>query len=167
MSLPPTFEHKILSWEEHWETVNIICQGLSEQDANVLVSLHPKMDMQNYQHLEQDYSLKIATQPLREVLAIADVFVASQGSSTLLWAILCNIPTIVCDWYGLNYKQDYWMGMMDVVRNVENFETTLSTNLSKSNHQFKVAELESYDKKVVFDGKAMDRIIEAIQIYSR
>ena len=166
-SLPQTFEHKVLSWDDHWKMIEHICKNLAQQDSNVLLSLHPKMDIKNYQYLEKDFSITIARHSLSEILVAADVFVAGQGSSTLLWAMLCNIPTVVCDWFGLNYKQDYWQAKMDIVTDAKVFGEALSNNMEVTYRQSKVKELEQFDKKILYDGQAMNRLVEAMKTYSK
>jgi len=161
--LPQTYEHKILSWDKHWELISLICKEASRQNANILISLHPKMNIAQYEYLEKTFSLKIAKHALREILVSADVFVAGQGSSTLVWAFLCDIPTVICDWFGLNYLSEYWNAAMDTVTDSTQFELVLKKNLDSEYQCLKVLELQNLDKKTLFDGLAMKRLIDSIE----
>ncbi len=166
VSLPQTLEHKILPEDEHWKLIRAICKGVSQQGSNVLLSLHPKMDYEHYRFLEKEFPCKIATQPLREIIIACDVFIASQGSSTLLWAVLCNIPGVICDWFGLDYVPSYWQVGLDVVNEQSEFSKVLTKLMNDKDYyqNQKKMQKELIGQQVKFDGLAMKRIICSIVV---
>ena len=102
LSLPQLAEHNVYNWDIHWKEINFLCRIFSNVDANVLISLHPKMKYETYKFIEQQYKIYIAKEKLADILPVADIFSAT-FSSTVQWAVLCEIPAIVFDFYGLNY----------------------------------------------------------------
>jgi hypothetical protein len=98
VSLPQYLEHKLLDSASHWRDIELLCKMLSNTGQNILVSLHPKMNYEEYQFLERKYNLTIALEPLNRWIGVLDIYTASEGSSTLLWSLLAGIPTIAVDW---------------------------------------------------------------------
>lgn len=102
-AVPQGFEHNLVSKEEHFEIINKLVDKILQYPVNLVLSLHPKMDLNNYLFLEEKYSLKISRISLREFIAIADLFVATY-SSTVLWSAILNTPCLIFDMYELNYN---------------------------------------------------------------
>lgn len=101
LSLPQYGEHKILPWDKHWEEIRFLCEILSSKTGDVLVSLHPKMEIEQYEFIESEFGISIVDENLKDILPIADSFTAT-FSSTVDWAVLCKIPTIVFDFIGID-----------------------------------------------------------------
>lgn len=105
VALPRLWEQNLTSKEVHWQSINKILEVLSRQDCNVMVSLHPHCDRSQYDWIEDKYPVKICESPLKDVLPVADVYVAAY-SSTIRWAVALGIPVINLDFWGLRYE-DY------------------------------------------------------------
>ena len=101
VALPQHIEDSVFSREEAYKFVIDVLKGLQLLEANILISLHPKMDRENYQFIKDDFQLKIAKEDLEDIIATADVFFSSY-SSTLLWAYQLEIPFYILDF--LNEK---------------------------------------------------------------
>jgi hypothetical protein len=71
-------------------------RDLRQTGANLVLSLHPRSQQSEYSDLAARYGAIIAGQSLIQILPVADLFVASH-SSTVRWAILLTIPTLVLD----------------------------------------------------------------------
>jgi len=85
-------------YQNHHEMIMaFLSPFLSTSAYNVLISLHPSMDILKYKYLEA-YSFYIIKHSLYEVIFLADLFI-SLNSSVVPWAIAQGIPCIVYDVY--------------------------------------------------------------------
>lgn len=163
-ALPQMGEHKILPWDRHWREIDFLVEAVSSQDANIVLSLHPKMNSEQYAYLCDEFPVTISEYPLSQILPIADVFVAT-FSSTVIWAILCQIPTVIIDFYNLGYNiWDKFEGCV-IERNRNEFKNTLNRILNdeKFYSQLQQYQRESSHLIAPFDGKAMERIIHLVK----
>ena len=169
VALPQLYEHKILNYQDHCQTIAHICTVLSDSNCNVLASLHPKMNIANYRHVERQYKIKILEEPLREVLPSADLFVTGQGSSTKLWAILLLIPTLVLDWYGLDYETHGFDAGVIEIKKKQHFETKLQEVLSSRKVWKTLVEKQKFIANAVglLDGNALERVVSHLMASSR
>lgn len=162
LALPQLGEHKILSWGEHWREIRFLCESFSKGQGDTLVSLHPKMDRKQYLFIESEYDIPIVDEPLREILPAADSFAAT-FSSTVEWAVLCKVPTIVFDYYDLNY--DVYDDLEGVV--ITNDQQLLSSILDHIQsdvgylEKLSKSHAEKASKLSPFDGKCMIRVVRA------
>lgn len=93
LSMPQFAEQGFLSWERHWEEIENILTKCSSKNLNTLVSLHPRSDRAKYEWIIDKYKLTIADEKLSDFIGASDLFIAS-NSTTITWAILCEIPSI-------------------------------------------------------------------------
>ena len=163
IALPQLAEHGIKDWKTHWDEIRFLCDIFSLQKANCLISLHPKMKYDKYKFIEDEYNIPISKRPLSEILPAADIFAAT-FSSTIQWAVLCQIPSIVFDFYGFNYTMyDYLTGTRII-----NKKTELPGELEKvikdeSYYAHMTAEQKKFSGYISpFDGKCMERIVDVI-----
>ncbi len=86
----------------------------ADAGAQVLCSLHPKCAPEDYAFLTREHGAALASRPLAELLPAADVFAAG-FSSTVRWAVLCGVPTVVADlgWWGYDLY-DHLRGVVTV-----------------------------------------------------
>jgi len=165
IALPQLYEHKLISFDEQWQLVNDLCRGVIENQAEAVLSLHPKMSLSHYQSLQELEGVSISSKPLRDVLATADIFIASNGSSTWLWASLCGIPTVLCDWSGLNYNLiDTEKLGVKVIRSKNKFSEYMSKLIYDKNYYESqvLAQHQGSRGLAMFDGKASFRISATI-----
>jgi hypothetical protein len=113
VSLPRLMEQNLTSEPIHWQAINDILDVLSRQNYNVVVSMHPDSDLSLYTWMEDKYQVQIVREPLKNILVIADIYVASY-SSTIRWAIGLGIPVINLDFWDLN---------LVIFRNLTGFQT--------------------------------------------
>ena len=162
--VPHLAEHKILSWSDHWKEIDFLVQTLASLKQNLLLSLHPKSNFLKYQFLEKKYNCKIAKEPLVEILVAADCYVAT-FSSTIQWAILCRIPSVVVDFYNLNYNVfDKFKGVI-IVNKKDLLESTIKKILVDENYYKFLQTKQNEMAKIIapFDGKSCARIVEIIE----
>jgi hypothetical protein len=115
-----------------------------------------------YRFIELDYDIPIVTEPLSEILPAADCFSAT-FSSTVEWAVLCKIPSIVFDFYGFDYDMyDDYDGVV-LVKEKADLKNVL--NKIKCNQAYRQHLSLAHKKKAAelspFDGKCAKRIIAA------
>jgi len=162
--VPHLAEHKILSWSDHWKEIDFLVQALASLKQNLLLSLHPKSDFLKYQFLEKKYNCKIAKEPLVEILVAADCYVAT-FSSTIQWAILCRIPSVVVDFYNLNYNVfDKFKGVI-IVNKKDLLEPTIKKILVDENYYKFLQTKQNEMAKIIapFDGKSCARIVKIVE----
>lgn len=156
---PPLWEHELQSEEVHWQSLRAILDALKPIYNQVLVSLHPKMAIEHYRWMENDYSARICHERLKEVLSAADVFVCSY-SSTLRWAVALGIPAINVDLWDLRYT---------IFRGLQNYTTV--TNIAGLGSALASASLQGVTKTplngdIICDGKAKERLINLIRSFA-
>lgn len=98
-AVPQHLEHGLLGASGHWELASQLLESLASTGASVVLSLHPRSKREDYEKVAAAHDAVIARQPLIEMLAAADLFVAAM-SSTVRWAILLRVPVIVLDDFG-------------------------------------------------------------------
>jgi hypothetical protein len=161
VALPQTLEHNILPKREHWQLQDHLCAAATQTNWNVLLSLHPKMEQNRYAYLEKRYSVKIAEERLRKILPLADLYLVGQGSSTVLWAVLCELPIVIADWYGPNYSPFNWLEGINIVKDAGKLQGVL-TDLTSNDSNFFESMKDSHrrQKHIIspFDGKCTERI---------
>ncbi len=163
-AVPHLAEHNMITWEKHWEDVENLLTKLVKTEQNVLLSLHPKSDSQRYAYLEEKHNCRIAQENLDQVIAAAWLFVAGY-TSTIRWAALCEVPTIVVDFNQLGYDlYDHWDGVIKA-KSPQLLETSLDRicqntayYISLQQKQRRVARELTY-----FDGNASLRIHNLIE----
>lgn len=94
------WEHGMAEKETHFEIVHNTIQNalVYKEDYNFLIILHPSMELRNYKFLEDMYSIKIANEKTMNLLPIADFYLINY-SSTIVWALLCNIKTLIVGYH--------------------------------------------------------------------
>jgi len=98
------FELKHCSLEEQYQIIEEKLNALiiHKKEFNILISLHPSMNKNNYLFLEQKYNIKIVDEKLSDIIYIADFFICVT-SATILWSTILGIKTfILSDYYELN-----------------------------------------------------------------
>ncbi len=161
LAAPQFVEQGLLGEKAHWESINTLMAELVGSGCNVLVSLHPRMDPREYAFIEEKFKCRIAKERLAEFLVVADVFVA-QVSSTVVWAVLCGIPTVVLDHLSLNKNFYDYLKTVRVVREISLvgkavFEACTADALDFENDWNELSKTE------VFDGKTIDRYVKLLE----
>ena len=160
LAMPQLAEHKILDWNRHWQEIEFLVNGILADGRGLLISLHPKAEKQKYEFLEKAGRCRILDESLKDVLPVADLFVAT-FSSTVLWAVLCGVKTVVVDFYGFNYDIFDYMKSLSIVRDKTIFVETVRQKLAnKVNFESDWSELS---KDIVFDGRTISRYCDVIE----
>jgi len=163
IALPQLAEHGIKDWKAHWDEIRFLCDTFLQQEANCFISLHPKMKHAKYKFIEDEYNIPISKRPLSEILPAADIFAAT-FSSTIQWAVLSQIPSIVFDFYGLNYTMyDYLTGTRIINKKTELPGEVEKLIKDENYYTHMAAEQKKFSGYISpFDGKCMERIADVI-----
>jgi len=163
-SLPQLGEANILSWEQHWQEIELLLATFARlKDVSVVLSLHPKCNPADYQSLAERYCAILAKQRIYELLPVCDVFVSTL-SSTVVQAIAIARPTVVVDFYGLGYHiYDDAPGVI-IVRELEHLESTLARLFSDSQYYSQLADdqRQQTGEWTLLDGKCTERVVEEL-----
>ena len=132
-------------------------------EANVLISLHPRMKRNLYDEVVDSFGVPIADEQLFNIISCCDIF-AAPYSSTVEWAVMCRIPTVIFDFYNLNYTiYDTYDGVF-IKKDKDDFLLTINDLISDNKRYSEVVNnLEQTAVKLSpFDGNCLKRIAEVI-----
>jgi hypothetical protein len=150
----------VMDWDRHWKEIRYLVGELTRTDHSVLISLHPRVDLQAYTFLEQEFDARISRDPLKVVLPAADTFVAV-NSSTLVWAVLCGIPTFLLDFYGLDSSEFAKFQSVHLLKDRGRVRSDLLEAVQSRPNFSRDWELLSRD--AVFDGHAVHRYVDLMR----
>jgi hypothetical protein len=159
-AFPQFAEHNLMTKNEALKEIKYISDCINHSDVNVLVSLHPKMDYEDYKQFENSNLMIAKDERLSYILPIGDIFITA-FESTISWALLCGIVPVFLDFYGLGFSLDKFQGSIsfkekpkfekeikEVINNIELYKSNLNQNR---------------DLLPPFDGKSGERILNEIK----
>jgi hypothetical protein len=163
LALPPLSEHGLAEADVQREEAEFLFATLAQTSAgNAVVSLHPRQMRADYEPLAARHGVSIVSQPLRDVLAAADVFVAY--SSTIAWAQLLQIPSVALEYYGLGYTLFENQPGVTTVREREGLAAVLADLVAgREPYSSMVSDLSVAAGGVPFDGQARHRLVAEIR----
>jgi hypothetical protein len=124
-AMPQFLEHGMLNEKQHTEVYDAVFRSLAAMNADIVLSLHPRADRRNYEGLAKKHGLSISDKRLIDLLPKADIFAAT-ASSTLRWAVLMHIPTVVLDLFSIGPGGMYANGMFRLAHSVGEFIRSVS-----------------------------------------
>ncbi|TSC97093.1 MAG: hypothetical protein Greene101449_1296, partial [Candidatus Peregrinibacteria bacterium Greene1014_49] len=159
-SVPQLAEHDLLSWDRHKQEMEFLFQTMAATGAYVLISLHPKSDRAWYQPLTDNAGVHINDERIYQLLPICDLFVATY-SSTVAQAIALHKPSIVVDFYDLQYPLYANAPGVTVLRDREKFLPLMKNILTDANlyDAYVRAQKEHGTEWALLDGKNTERVI--------
>ena len=158
------YEHGMWTKEQRNSLIKKIVTELSkkENNYNLTIKIHPSSEQLNdYETIVHkiDKSIEIFQQgDILEYIVNADVIISYSGSSSLVYALMCNKPIIICNFYDL--KNDIFIdgnvavsckNEKEVKKTIE--KVGIKSFIKKENVEKFIAE---YFHKL--DGKASERI---------
>tara|TARA_B110000438_G_scaffold41134_1_gene41000 strand:- start:796 stop:2079 length:1284 start_codon:yes stop_codon:yes gene_type:complete len=167
------YEHGIWTKEQRNSLIKKVVRELSQKgNYNIIIKIHPSSEqLSDYESIVHniDKSIKIIQHgDILEYIVNSDVIVTYSGSSSLVYALMCNKPIIICDFY--NLKNDIFIdgkvsisckNEKEIVETIENMDKELFV---------KKEDLEKFTKEYFhkLDGKASERIAsELLKIVQR
>ena len=153
-------------WESYWEEVNFLVGALANTGANILLSLHPKTEPEACLELESQFGINVLRQPMSEILPVADLLVAS-FSSTVRWAVLMGIPTLVFDFYRQRFHTyDSFDGVITVEEKAElPLQLQRLLNDEAFFHELCQGQMKLAARMAPFDGDSTQRIVKLLSSY--
>lgn len=166
-AVPVFGEHNIINEAENKRMLTCLFQilhVLKEEGTEVLLSLHPRMKLENYAFATKDYGLKILEEPLKDVISAASTFTSHQ-SSVIFWALLMQIPTVILDHYQVNAEAFNNINCCVTVKKEEEIFSTFKAICFDRKERDRLKKLcKIYvENEGVFDGHVCDRIKTSIQ----
>jgi len=165
LAVPQLAEHRILPWDEHWAEIEFLFRTLERAwKGPVLASLHPKSDPDQYRAFASKHGVQIAEDRLQRILPSCDVFVATY-SSTVVQAIALAKPTVVVDFYGLDYTfYDNAPGVV-VTRDRQQLEPVLGRIQTDPAYRRQLSQRQESTGKdwCLLDGRSTARILDVLE----
>lgn len=157
LALPQYYEHKLMEKERQLAIYRDLFGKLASLDYNTIISLHPKANPDDYFWVDSAYkNIIVSKRPLTELVTIADVFVGTY-TSTISWALLCEIPCIIVDHPELNFIDFYSEFKLPVCKTNDELIELLSlkkfTNITSELLTSNIS---------IFDGRSRERIVSFI-----
>lgn len=166
-SLPPLGEANLCAWGRADDEMRFLGETLAQaakaHGLTVLISLHPKMDPARYRFLGDEFGLTACPRPLAAILPAADIFIAPQGSTTIQWAVLCGIPALALDLFGLDLNLYADLAGVAIIRERGGLLPAIARLADDEAHYAALAAAQVRDRAGLspFDGRCGQRIIAA------
>lgn len=162
IALPQFAEHRLMGWAEakaaHAEIIEQVTTG---DKKNILISLHPKMELPHYLDLEKNYtSVKLLRdERLADVLPAASIYVTA-FESTVPWAIMCGVSSIFLDYFDLGFDVSEYQSVRPVKKSFEISHAIADLKIDA----MRMEDFEA-DKRLLppFDGASFTRIFSALK----
>ncbi len=155
VALPQFMEQGVMDAERHLAAIHSILRDVTRSVANVIVSLHPRVNLANYAFIESTYSARISPYGLKDILPAANLFIAA-NSSTVFWATLCGVPSLVLGYFDLDCSMFASFKSVTLVRHREGLASAISAALSCGPPDF-TRDWEQLSRREVFDGRVLQR----------
>jgi len=158
------YEHGMWTKEQRNSLIRKVVTELSKQENNynIIIKIHPSSEqLSDYESIihKINKSIKIIQQgDILEYILNADVIVTYSGASSLVYALMCNKPIIICNFYDL--RNDIFIdgkvalsckNEIEVKKTIEKIERGSFIKKEDVEHF-----IEEYFHKL--DGKASERI---------
>ena len=159
-SVPQLAEHDLLPWDRHKQEMEFLFTTMTKTGAYVILSLHPKSDRVIYQPLADAAGAHINDERIYQLLPVCDLFVATY-SSIVAQAIALQKPSIVVDFYELEYPLYADAPGVTVLRNREKFLPLLKQLLTDPLLYQKHVDAQKLHgtEWALLDGKNTERVI--------
>lgn len=161
LALPPLYEHDMKSEEEHLYWLREILKLSKMADANILISLHPKMAPTRYAWIIEEFGIKILQGTLKDALGSADIFVGAAYSATIRWAMAARIPCLNLDFWELNESTYADIAEYPTVKELQTYEQSLKKLIDSRTDK----EETPIPMNLVADGKSSQRILDLIKSF--
>lgn len=134
------YEHNITSYDEHFKRNFVVANDIYKSNKinkfTCLISLHPKQKKKNYIWLEKNFKFKIIDEKLFDVISLANLFIISYESDTMLWSSDLKIPCIITNFF--NEKSNvFQLSYLYFCNKKNNFKKQIINLISKKKKIFK------------------------------
>ncbi len=165
LCLPNWAEVGFKDWAWHWRESELLCRNAVNHGGNVLLSLHPTQERARYIHLEKRFPpLRILDERLATVMPVADIYFTGLSSSTIPWAVLSLVPTVIADHYPEKDRIHAGLPGVLYVPQTDQLHDVLARLVGDDTYfqALKQHQQESSQRYGALDGHATDRIVQAL-----
>jgi hypothetical protein len=92
-------EHKLVSESESDVFYDQVLALIKNTGQNLLLTMHPSMNIESYRYLEEKFKCRICLTPLIEYMPAADIFLTGPNSSTLRFAEYSGVQFCQLDFF--------------------------------------------------------------------
>lgn len=165
-AVPQLGEHGLLPWDIHMQETEFLFEQMSKlPNTTVLLSLHPKMDLKNYEPLAKKYGALIPDTRVYSLLPLCHVFIAT-ASSIVVQAIAIHKPSVVVDFSKLD-PEDFYVSAPGVITLWDHDELYPTLEKLFTDDTFyceqQLAQEKEGDKWALLDGRCTERVVEEIE----
>ncbi|SEH53775.1 hypothetical protein [Magnetospirillum fulvum] len=162
-AVPHLAEHGLCPWDVHMANTRATFAALSDNRAELLLSLHPKSKYETYRAEAAAVGAHILEEPLFEVLPLAEMFVASY-SSTVRWAATLGIPTLIADLTGIDYRAFGYLTALSVATTASDLEQKFHSLIEDDALRHDIGDRLKRDASRcdIIDGSACRRIYDLV-----
>ena len=157
VNLPHWFEHKLIKKTEQIKFFYEIFKILKAFQLDITVSLHPKMNILDYQWLINDDLINVDNTDIAELIPKCDMYIGS-FSSVNYWAHLCKKNVILINFAKQQYPEIINFYNEIYANNIDEFEAALEHFKYKKLDENKNLNHETHLQLRPFDGKSILRI---------
>jgi hypothetical protein len=162
-SAAPVGEHSIVTIKQGYQDFEEVLKTIANTlNYKILISLHPKMQInyKKYKEIASKYDAIILEEKLYESLVIADLYITTSSSSTLIWGILNEIKTISIDFWNMKnnlFEDSCTIKFVNTKKDLTNALKYCDTK-KLSFHQ----DWQIINRNSIFDGKSLKKQAEFI-----
>ena len=163
-AVPHLGEHGFLPFSEHLQEMDTLISDLTSlPGASVVLSLHPKSDPGQYTPIAERHGALVASLRIYDLLPACDVFVAG-FSSTIMNAVGIYKPSVVVDFYGLNFKFYNDAPGVIILKSRKFLTETLKKLLEDQDYYDQLVHEQKKQASdwILFDGQCTQRVVDLI-----
>lgn len=160
LAVPQHAEHGLMGEDLHDTLTSDLFDDLRATGAALLLSLHPRSRPEDYRQAAERAGAVISDRPLLEILPAADLFVATH-SSTVRWAILLGIPTLVLDDFGVGADGMFEAGSVTFVTNRSEVKDSARSMLAQAHAE--QGSMARPPARELFDGGSARRVVTLLE----
>jgi len=158
------YEHGMWTKEQRNSLIRKVVTELSKQENNynITIKIHPSSEqLSDYESIihKINKSIKIIQQgDILEYILNADVIVTYSGASSLVYALMCNKPIIICNFY--NLRNDIFIDGKVALSCKNEIEVKKTIEKIERGSFIKKEDVEKFIEEYFhkLDGKASERI---------
>lgn len=159
LSLPQHAEQGRMHWDVHMDEIEFVVKIAAEMNINLMLSLHPRQKFSDYSFLATKYKCHFLKESLSNIIGAIDVFLCA-GSSTMVWSVLCEVPTMNFD-FNFGYDLYDYLSSVKTIRKREDYKSTLKILLEGSNPSFQ-ADWQALSREQIFQANFTQDIVKNI-----
>ena len=143
INISPRFEREEMNKNQSIKLINIFLNFFKKNffinDTNLLISLHPKCDYDNYKWIEKKHKIKILSENLHDIIGVSSIFISDHYTSSVKIPNKINIRSIVLTIIKSRNKKVKQTIYLNFLHKNKNFEI-IKNEIANENRKFKIRE---------------------------